>query len=212
MIVGRDTSVLNRQGILRASIETAAEGFVDGFLAPIFWYALSALIGGTLFQAPCVFGLSGILGYRIINTLDSMIGYRNKQYLYFGRFAARLDDIVNFIPARLSILFLFLSAWFLGKDAGNGLDSVVKYSHYAASPNAGYPESFVAGAFHIRLGGSVQYPFGRVDKPVIGNGVVRPDSRTVHEVTRLITLSGFLSTGIMALFLILMPAFLGKSF
>jgi adenosylcobinamide-phosphate synthase len=101
MIVGRDTNVLDRQGILRAAVETAAEGFVDGFLAPIFWYALSALIGGMFFQAPCIFGVSGIWGYRIINTLDSMIGYRNKRYLYFGRFAARLDDIVNFIPARL---------------------------------------------------------------------------------------------------------------
>ncbi len=211
-IVGRDTTVLNRPGIIRAAIETAAEGFVDGFLAPIFWYALFAIIGGSLSIAPCLSGLTGILGYRVINTLDSMIGYKNERYLLFGRFAAKLDDVVNFIPARLSILFLFLSAWLLGKDAGNGLESTVKYHAHAASPNAGYPESFVAGAFHIRLGGPVQYPFGKVDKPWIGDGALEPTPDIVREVTRLITLSGYLAAVSLALSSWVTPIVTKKNF
>ncbi len=204
-IVGRDTAVLDRPGILRAAIETAAEGYVDGFLSPVFWFALFSVLGAALGKSPCLFGILGVLGYRIINTLDSMIGYKSEKYLYFGRFAARLDDWVNFVPARLSILFLFLAAWLTGKDAGKGLESVVKFRHCAASPNAGHPESFVAGAFHIRLGGPVQYPFGRVEKPFMGDGDQAPTPETLRQVTRLITLSGYLAAGIIALFLGFFP-------
>jgi len=211
-IVGRNTAVLNRAGIIRAAIETTAEGFVDGFLAPIFWYVLFAIIGKPLSVTPCLFGLMGILGYRAVNTLDSMIGYKNENYLYFGRFAAKLDDVVNFIPARLSVLFLFLGAWILGKDPGNGLDSVVKYHRHAASPNAGYPESFVAGAFHIQLGGPVQYPFGKVDKPWIGNDTIEPTPDTVRKVSQLITLSGYLAAVTLALFSWVTPAVIKKNF
>ncbi len=204
-IVGRDTSVLDEAGILRASLETAAEGFVDGFLSPVFWFALLSLLGGALDISPCLTGIAGALGYRVINTLDSMIGYKSNRYLFFGRFAARLDDVVNFIPARLSVLFLFLSAWILKADAGSGLETVVRHRHHAASPNAGYPESFVAGALHVRIGGPIQYPFGRVDKPFIGDGTRAPSPETVRRATRLVTLAGYLAAGITALFICVAP-------
>lgn len=203
-IVGRDTSVLDEAGILQAALETAAEGFVDGFLSPVFWFALFSLLGRALDTPPCLIGIAGALGYRIINTLDSMIGYKSNRYLFFGRFAARLDDVVNFVPARLSVLFLFLSAWLLKTDAGSGLETVVRHRHHAASPNAGYPESFVAGALHVRVGGPIQYPFGRVDKPFIGDGTRAPSPETVRRATRLVTLAGYLSAGFTAFFLSLL--------
>ena len=199
-IVGRDTQVLDETGIIRATIETIAEGFVDGFLSPVFFFSVFSL-AGLPFHAPCLAGVLGVFGYRIINTLDSMIGYKNKRYLYFGRFAARLDDVANFVPARLSVLFLFLSAWLLKLDAASGLESTSRYHWCAVSPNAGYPESFVAGALGVRLGGPVQYPFGKVTKPFIGEGQTPLTVETVRQTTRLILLAGYLAGGLSALFL-----------
>ncbi len=199
-IVGRDTQVLDETGIIRATIETIAEGFVDGFLSPIFFFSVFSL-AGLAFHAPCLSGVMGVFGYRIINTLDSMIGYKNERYLYFGRFAARLDDVANFVPARLSILFLFLSAWLLKLDAAGGVDATWRYRLCAASPNAGYPESFVAGALGIRIGGPVQYPFGKVTKPFIGEGHAPLTVETVRQTTRLILRAGYLAGGMSALFL-----------
>ncbi len=201
-IVGRDTSVLDEAGVARAAMETAAEGFVDGYFSPVFWFALSALLGHVFGGSPCLFGAAGALGYRVVNTLDSMIGYKNARYLYFGRFAARLDDVMNFVPARLCVLFLFLGAWIIGSDAASGLETVVRHRRHAASPNAGYPESFIAGALHVQLGGPVQYPFGRVGKPFMGDGTMSPDPGTIRRAARLVSLAGYAAAGFTALVLL----------
>ncbi len=205
-IVGRNTNVLDADGIARAAIETTAEGFVDGFFAPIFWYTLSCMLGSHLFDAPLMAGLAGVFGYRIINTLDSMIGYKSETYLFFGRAAAKLDDIINFLPARLSILPLFLGAWLRGDDAAKGLEHVEKFRLHAASPNAGHPESFYAGVLHIRLGGPVVYPFGTADKPFIGEGSLSPTPDMIRHALRLTSLSGYLATGVMAFLLVAFPS------
>ncbi len=203
-IVGRDTRVLDETGVIRATIETIAEGLVDGFLSPIFYFSIFSLAGFTL-DHPCLAGMAGALGYRVINTLDSMIGYKNEIYLYFGRFAAKLDDVVNYVPARLSVLLLFIGAWFLKMDAPAGLSSTLSYRHCASSPNAGYPESFVAGVLRTTLGGPVLYPFGEVKKPTIGDGTTPLTTHSIRHTLRLITLTGLLSGLIMALFLWISP-------
>ena len=207
-IVGRDTHALDKDGIYRATIETVSEALVDGFLSPIFYFSLFALLGHA-YRQPCLLGLMGALGYRIINTLDSMIGYKSDVYLYFGRFAARLDDIANFIPARLSIVFLLLAAWVLNLNVLTAVDITCRDRHHSASPNAGYPESFVAGALDIQLGGPVLYPFGLVEKPWMGNGTTPLSIEIVEKSLRLITLAGYIATGLFALALYLVPTAMG---
>lgn len=148
-IVGRDTSALTAQEIRTAALETLAENLSDGVVAPLFWYAL--------------LGVPGMLAYKMVNTLDSMIGYRNDRYLLFGRVAARLDDAANYLPARLTALLMLLVA---GRP---GLWSFVRrFGRSHASPNSGYPEAALAGILGCRFGGTHDY-FGRpVYKPYIG--------------------------------------------
>lgn len=149
-IVGRDTSGLNSQQIRTAALETLSENLSDGVIAPLFWYML--------------LGVPGMVMYKMINTLDSMIGYKSERYKQFGCWAARIDDIANYIPARLTVLFMVLSNGNL-----NVFSFVKKYGRQHASPNSGYPESALAGILDCRFGGPNVY-FGKVvDKPYIGN-------------------------------------------
>ena len=148
-IVGRDTSGLSAQEIRTAALETLAENLNDGVIAPLFWLA--------------VLGVPGMVAYKMINTLDSMIGYRNERYLEFGRFAARLDDIAGWIPARLSAFLMLLVAGRL-----NLLPFVRKYGKAHLSPNSGYPESALAGILDCRFGGPHNYFGEEVWKPFIG--------------------------------------------
>lgn len=153
-IVGRDTENLHKDGVIRAAVETVAENTSDGIVAPMFYMALFGAVGGVM--------------YKCINTLDSMIGYKNDKYLYFGRIAAKLDDIANFIPARLSGLLMVLSAYILGYDGKNAFDVFVKCRKSHSSPNSAHTESACAGALGIALGGNSYY-FGKLyEKPVIG--------------------------------------------
>ena len=149
-IVGRDTSDLSAQQIKTAALETLSENLSDGVVAPLFWYLL--------------LGVPGMLAYKMINTLDSMIGYKNERYKQFGYIAAKVDDFANYIPARLTALLMILVC---GKLS---LFSFVKeYGHKHASPNSGYPEAALAGILNCRFGGPNSY-FGKiVDKPYIGN-------------------------------------------
>lgn len=145
-IVGRDTENLTDAEIARATVETIAENTVDGIIAPLFFFVLGGVPLAVL--------------YRAANTMDSMIGYKNDRYLYFGRAAARLDDVLNYIPARITgVLFVF-SAWILGFDYRNGYRMMMRDAQKHPSPNGGYAEATVAGALHIRLGGVNSY-FGR---------------------------------------------------
>ena len=144
-IVGRDTAQLNEADAARAAIETVAENTVDGVIAPFFFFAL----GG----APLA------VLYRAANTMDSMLGYRNERYLYFGRMAARVDDVLNYIPARMSGVLFVMAAFLLGYDGRNALNILVRDAAGHPSPNGGHAEAPVAGALHIRLGG-INYYFG----------------------------------------------------
>ncbi len=149
-IVGRDTSALNDQQIRTAALETLAENLSDGVIAPLFWFL-------------CL-GLPGMFAYKMVNTLDSMIGYKTERYGRFGRWAAHIDDVANYVPARLTAALMILCA---GRP---GLWRFVKkYGRCHASPNSGYPESAMAGLLDCRFGGPNFYFGQRVDKPYIGH-------------------------------------------
>ena len=148
-IVGRDTAHLSPHQIRIAVMESMSENLSDGVVAPLCFYA--------------VLGLPGMMLYKMINTLDSMIGYKNEKYLYFGRFAARLDDVANYIPARITALLMILLY-----GSSRAWHFVVKYGSAHASPNSGYPEAALAGILDCRFGGPNTYQGVVVDKPYIG--------------------------------------------
>ena len=157
MIVGRDTDVLDQEGVTKAAVETVAENTSDGVIAPMLYTVLGGPILGFI--------------YKAVNTMDSMVGYHNEKYEYFGKAAARLDDIFNYIPSRLSAVFMILASYIGGKDY-SGREAVRIYKrdrNVTKSPNAGQTESVCAGALGIRLAGNAYY-FGRlVEKPYIGD-------------------------------------------
>ncbi len=156
-IVGRDTKDLGFEGIIKATVETVAESFSDGYFAPLFYFA----IGG----APLA------LTYKAINTMDSMIGYDNKKYEYFGKAAARLDDAANYIPSRISAFLLMGASRILGYDEKNAYRIWLRDRKKSTSPNSGQTESVMAGALHVRLLGPAYY-FGEYhDKPYIGEDI-----------------------------------------
>ena len=155
MIVGRDTAVLDREGILRAAVETVAENTSDGVTAPLFYIALAGAVGGFF--------------YKAANTMDSMIGYKNETYADLGRCAARLDDVLNYVPSRLTALLMIAVCPLLRLDAGNALRIWRRDRRKHASPNSAQTESVCAGALHLRLAGDAQY-FGTLNKkPYIGD-------------------------------------------
>ncbi|MEQ8284388.1 adenosylcobinamide-phosphate synthase CbiB [Thalassospira sp.] len=157
MIVGRDPDTLDEAGVSRAAIESCAENFSDGVVAPLFWYVVA--------------GPVGICVYKAINTLDSMIGHRNARYLYFGRFAARLDDVVNFIPARIAGALICLAAIIGSKTKGKAAWQIMlSDAKKHKSPNAGWQEAAFAGALDLSLAGPRQYGDEIVDDPYIGVG------------------------------------------
>ena len=169
MIVGRDTAALDAAGVSRACVETVAENMVDGVTAPIFFAILASLLPANELLSPIALAAIGAYGYKIINTMDSMFGYKNERYLDFGRTAARLDDLANFLPARLSGLLLVPVAALLGYD-GRGAWRIFRRDRLAhASPNSAHSEAAVAGALGIRLGGDSSYFGVRVSKPTIGD-------------------------------------------
>lgn len=169
MIVGRDTNNLDLDGILRATVETVAENSSDGVIAPLLYL----VIGGP------------ILGYayKAINTMDSMLGYKNERYEYFGYCAAKLDDIANIIPSRLTGILTIIAAskWFGGFDRANGIRIFIRDRFNHKSPNSAQSEAAFAGALRLRLGGPSYY-FGKlVDKPTIGDDLKQIE---VSDVTR----------------------------
>lgn len=166
-IVGRDTAALSREGVIRAAVETVAENFSDGVVAPMFWM----LIGG----APLA------LAYKAVNTMDSMVGYKNDRYLYFGRAAAKLDDAANWLPSRLAALLLVEAAPLTGQNAKRAFAIWRRDRRKHASPNSAQTESAMAGALGVRLAGPASY-FGKIhQKPWIGE-----DTRPIEpqDITR----------------------------
>jgi adenosylcobinamide-phosphate synthase len=178
MLLGRDTHYLDESGVSRGAVETLAENFVDGFLSPVFWYVAGGVLAFLLRLSPVIAALSFMLVFKIASTLDSMVGYKNPEYLYFGWAGARLDDLLNFIPARLSLGILFAGAWISGLHPLDGIRVALRDRKKHDSPNAGHAESFVAGALHIRLNGPIRYPDGLKNKPWLGDG--SPDVGPMH--------------------------------
>jgi adenosylcobinamide-phosphate synthase len=149
-IVGRDTSTLDSKQIRKAVLETLSENLNDGVIAPLFYFAIG--------------GLPLMFNYKMVNTLDSMIGYKNKRYLQFGWFAARLDDVLNYFPARLTALLMSVCTF-----SWRGIKHIFIFGNKHTSPNAGFPEAALSGILNCRLGGPGTYGGLLVNKPYIGN-------------------------------------------
>ena len=184
-IVGRDTSQLSAQEVRTAALETLAENLSDGVIAPLFWFAL--------------LGTPGMLAYKMVNTLDSMIGYRTERYKDFGCWAAHIDDVANYIPARLTALLMVIASGRLSL-----LKFVWKNGRKHASPNSGYPEAALAGILNCRFGGP-HYYFGELfDKPYIGENdreLTTADMRTAVLINRTAELLMLALTSVVVLFL-----------
>lgn len=192
MIVGRDTKVLDAAGITRAAVETVAENTSDGVIAPLLYTALGGPVLGFV--------------YKTINTMDSMVGYKNDRYLYFGRTAARLDDVVNFLPARISAWMMIAACLFFPKSCSvkNALRIYRRDRNHHASPNSAHTESVVAGALGIRLAGDAWY-FGKlVKKPYLGDELRPIEAEDIRRVNHLMYVTAFLCLGICLAVLILM--------
>ena len=182
-IVGRDTENLTEEGVIKATVETVAENFSDGVIAPMLYLFL----GG----APLA------LCYKAVNTMDSMIGYKNEKYLNYGRAAARLDDAANYVPSRLSALLLTAAAFLSGENARNAYRIWKRDRRNHASPNSAQTEAAMAGALGIQLGGPAYY-FGELhEKPTIGDPKRKPVPEDIRRANRMMTAGGFLGMLIM---------------
>ena len=178
MIVGRDTAVLDRDGVIRAAVETVAENTSDGVTAPLFYMGIGGAVGGFF--------------YKSVNTMDSMIGYRNEKYIDIGRYAAKLDDVLNYIPSRLTALLMAAVSPLLHLDARNALRIWKRDRRKHASPNSAQTESACAGALHIRLAGDAWY-FGELHKkPYIGDDDRRIEPDDIRRSNRLMYASSIL--------------------
>lgn len=164
-LVGRDPETLDREGLIAATIESLAENSSDAIIAPLVF----------LFVA----GPAGAVAYKAINTLDSMIGYKNERYLYFGKFAARLDDIANFVPARLAALSIAIAGFMTGRSC-DSLHACFADARQHESPNAGYPEAAMAGALGVKLGGDAYYGGELEHRPIFGHAEAALDLTALH--------------------------------
>ena len=184
-IVGRDTQELSAEEVTKAAVETVAENTADGIIAPMFFM----FIGG----APLAFL------YKSINTMDSMVGYKNDKYLYFGRCAARLDDIANYIPARLAGIFMIAASFFLNYDYKEAAKIFMRDRYNHLSPNSAQTESVCAGALNIQLGGGHFY-FGKfVPKDTIGDDIRAVKADDIKSINNLMYLTAIISLVILAL-------------
>lgn len=185
-IVGRDPDSLDRHGVARAAIESLAENFSDGVIAPLVWYLL--------------LGLPGICAYKAINTLDSMVGHRSERFRAFGKVAARLDDVANWIPARLSGVILASAATFVPRGRPwAALATMARYAAKHRSPNAGWPEAATAGALDLALAGPRRYHGVLVADPWIGAGRARAEPADIKRALALFALGCALTASLMLL-------------
>jgi adenosylcobinamide-phosphate synthase len=171
-IVGRDTQTLNEEEISRAVIETVAESCSDGVIAPLFYMAIG--------------GVPLAMSYKAVNTLDSMIGHSDDKYFYFGKIAARLDDIANFLPSRLTALGITAAALIEDASPATALETWRRDGAKHKSPNAGQPESAMAGALQVRLGGENHYAGELLASPLIGERFARPTAQKATQAIRMV--------------------------
>lgn len=184
MIVGRDTESLTRTGIIRAAVETVAEGTCDGVIAPLFWLGIG--------------GPAGLWIYKAINTMDSMVGYKNDRYFYFGRAAARLDDAANYLPSRIAALLLIQAAYLTGRSGRGAWKIWRRDRRKHASPNSAQTESVCAGALGLQLAGDASY-FGRIlHKEIIGDPLREPEPEDIVRANHLM-MTAAAAGGIIAL-------------
>jgi adenosylcobinamide-phosphate synthase len=178
-IVGRDTTNLSEKEIIRATVETVAENAVDGIMSPMFY----AFIGG----APLA------MAYKAINTLDSTVGYKNEKYINLGFASAKLDDIANYIPARLSVLFIPIASFILGYNLKDSFKIGIRDRKNHKSPNCAFSEGAVAGALGVQLGGTNVYFGKEVYKPTIGDKVYEIEEKNIVDTNKIMYMSSFVS-------------------
>lgn len=179
MIVGRDTENLTKEQVAKAAVETVAENTSDGVVAPLFYLAIGGPVLGFF--------------YKAVNTMDSMVGYKNDRYLYFGRAAARLDDVLNFIPARLCAYLMIVSAFLLKMDWRNAVKIFSRDRYNHASPNSAQTEAVCAGALQVMLAGDAYY-FGRLHKKkTIGDAIRRVEPEDINKACSLLYMTSFLA-------------------
>lgn len=195
-IVGRDTSALTEKGICRACIETVAENMVDGTTSPLFFAVLASFFAPFTTLSPIACSAVGIFAYKAVNTMDSMIGYKNEKYLFFGRIAAKLDDLLNYLPARVSGICLIMSAYVLRLNWRNAMKIYFRDKRNHTSPNAAHSEAAVAGALDVQLGGPSQYFGTTVVKPYIGDAKVDITPQLIQVTNRLIVVGILFFTGL----------------
>jgi adenosylcobinamide-phosphate synthase len=183
LIVGRDVDKYEEAGIARAAVETVAENLMDGVISPLFF----AAIGG----APLA------MAYKMVNTLDSMVGYKNEKYINFGKASARIDDILNYIPARLSVPMIALATQILSGKGRRAFGTAVQEGANHSSPNAGLPEAAFAGALAVKLNGPNTYNGKRVDKPYIGVRFGEARIEHIKKACDIMMLSSLLWLGIL---------------
>ena len=182
MIVGRDTERLSEEGVAKAAVETVAENTSDGIVAPLIFLAIGGPALGFL--------------YKSVNTMDSMVGYKNDKYLYFGRAAARLDDLLNFFPARISAWLMIAAAAVLGMDGRNAKRIYLRDRHNHASPNSAQTEAVMAGALRVQLAGDAWYFGKRYEKPTIGDPFRSVEPEDIVRANRLMYLTSFFALAV----------------
>lgn len=179
MIVGRDTQSLTEEGVTKAAVETVAENTSDGIIAPLFYMMIGGAVGG--------------FAYKAINTMDSMVGYKNEKYQFFGTPAALLDDVVNYIPARLSAWLMILGAFLLKMNGKNAKKIYLRDRYQHASPNSAHTEAVMAGALEIQLAGDAWY-FGELHKkPFIGDPIRKVEKEDILRSHKLMYMTGALA-------------------
>ncbi len=179
-IVGRDTRPLSEEGIIKAAVETVAENVSDGVIAPLFYLLFFGPVGGWM--------------YKAVNTMDSMVGYQNQRYQYLGKIPARLDDLVNLLPARFSAFLLIGAAWLLPGFDGQGAWRIWRRDRYChKSPNSAHGEAACAGALGVQLAGPAWYFGVLTEKPVIGDAVRKVEKEDIVRVNRLMMASAWMA-------------------
>ena len=178
-LVSRDTETMDEKMIIRSTMETISENTVDGIVAPMLYMFLG--------------GLPLSMTYKAINTFDSMVGYKNEKYMDFGKFSAKLDDVVNFIPARITGILIVIASMILGYDYKNSLKIFIRDRKNHSSPNSGHAEAGVAGALGVQFGGRVSYFGKEVDKPVIGDKIKDFELEDIKKNIKIMYVASFLS-------------------
>lgn len=193
-LVSRDTANLSTNKVIMSIVETISENTVDGFVSPAFFAFLGSFFEVTIFGKALSLALPFAMTYKAINTLDSMVGYKNEKYIEFGKFSARVDDVANFIPARLTgLLFVPIACIILGYNLKNSLKIFFRDRNKHSSPNSGQSEAAYAGALGIQFGGKISY-FGKdYEKPTIGDKLKEFDYEDIKKAIYLLYTSSFVT-------------------